>query len=82
MKGQYLPNDNVFHETYGSGQVIVDNDDSVIVRFDNGIQECEKSSLNKRLTPHQAIYNPEWHGPLEVITKVQAEAIQSVNDTY
>ena len=82
MKDQYLPNDNVFHETYGSGQVIVDNRDSVIARFDTGIQECEKNSLNKRSTPQQAIYNSEWHRPLEVITKVQAEAIQSVNDAW
>ncbi len=82
MKDQYLPNDNVFHETYGSGQVIIDNGDSVIVRFDTGIQECEKSSLNRRLTPQQAIHNPEWHRPLEVITKIQAEAIQSVNDAW
>lgn len=79
---QYKPDDNVFHESYGAGQVIMDNDDSVVVRFETGIQECEKSSLNKRLTPHQAIYNSEWHRPLEVITKVQAEAIQSVNDAW
>lgn len=79
---KYKPDDNVFHESYGAGQVIMDNGDSVVVRFETGIQECEKSSLNKRLTPHQAIYNSEWHRPLEVITKVQAEAIQSVNDAW
>ena len=79
---QYAPNDNVHHDTYGSGQVIMDNGNSVIVRFEIGIQECEKSTLNKRLTPRQAIYNPEWHRPLEVITKIQAEAIQSVNDAW
>ena len=79
---QYSPNDNVHHDSYGSGQVIMDNGASVIVRFDSGIQECEKSSLNKRLTPRQAIYSAEWHRPLEVITKVQAEAIQSVNDAW
>jgi len=79
---QYSPEDNVYHQNYGAGQVIIDNGASVIVRFDSGIQECEKSSLSKRLTPQQAIHNTEWHRPLEVITKVQAEAIQSVNDTW
>ena len=79
---QYAPNDNVHHDTFGSGQVIIDNGDSVIVRFDSGIQECEKKSLHKRSTPQQAIHNSEWHRPLEVITKVQAEAIQSVNDAW
>ena len=68
---QYSPEDNVYHQNYGAGQVIIDNGDSVIVRFDAGIQECEKSSLSKRLTPQQAIHNTEWHRPLEVITKVQ-----------
>ena len=79
---QYSPNDNVHHDTYGSGQVIMDNGNSVVVRFDDGIQECEKATLNKRLTPRQAIHNPEWHRPLEVITKIQAETIQSVNDAW
>jgi len=79
---QYSQNDNVHHISYGFGQVIIDNGDSVIVRFYSGIQECEKSSLNKRLTLRQAIYNSDWHRPLEVITKVQAEAIQSVNDAW
>jgi ERCC4-related helicase len=79
---QYTPNDNVHHDSYGAGQVIMDNGNSVIVRFESGIQECEKSTLNKRLTPRQAIYSAEWHRPLEVITKIQAEAIQSVNDAW
>ena len=82
MPDFYNPKDNVHHDIYGPGQVILDNGDSVIVRFDTGIQECEKSSLSKRFTPHQSIYDPEWHRPLEVITRVQAEAIQSINDTW
>ncbi|MDA3832165.1 MAG: SNF2-related protein, partial [Spirochaetales bacterium] len=79
---QYSPEDNVFHQSYGAGLVIIDNGDSVIVRFDSGIQECEKDSLTRRATPQQAIHNKDWHRPLAVITKVQAEAIQSVNDTW
>lgn len=79
---QLSPNDNVYHDNYGAGQVILDNGITVIVRFDSGIQECEKGTLSKRLTPGQAIHLDEWHRPLEVITKVQAEAIQSVNDAW
>ena len=79
---QYSPEDNVFHKSFGAGQVIIDNGNSVIVRFDSGIQECEKDSLTRRSTPKQAIHAQDWHRPLAVITKVQAEAIQSVNDTW
>jgi len=79
---KYKSNDNVFHESYGTGQVIMDNGVSVVIRFETGIHECEKSSIDKRLTSHQAINNLKWHRPLEVITKVQAEAIQSVNDVW
>ena len=32
--------------------------------------------------PAQAIEAETWHSPLEVVTRVQAECIQSVNDTW
>ncbi len=74
--------DYVHSDTHGPGTVIIDNGQTVIVQFESSIQGCEKSALHRRLTPQQAVKLPEWHRPLEVITKVQAEAIQSINDAW
>src|SRR5690606_7200230 len=76
------PNDQVHHEQFGLGSVIIDQDVIVIVRFEHGIESCEKAALRQILTPLQAARQPEWLPPLEVITRVQAEAIQSINDAW
>jgi superfamily II DNA or RNA helicase len=52
------------------------------VRFDHGLEECEKSALSRQSTPLQALERGEIHAPLEVIVRTQAEAIESVNDTW
>jgi len=36
---KYKTDDNVFHESYGAGQVIVDNGNSVVVRFETVYQK-------------------------------------------
>lgn len=78
----YSPGDHVHSEIHGPGTVIVDNGQTVIVQFENNIHGCEKSSLQHRKTPIQTIGQPEWHSPLKVITRIQAETIQSINDTW
>lgn len=74
--------DHVHSERFGTGRVQLDQGPTVIVRFEQGIEECEKTSLRRILTPVQALDLGEWHRPLEVIARIQAEAIQSANDTW
>lgn len=74
--------DQVQHEKFGMGSVILDQGLTIIVRFEHGIESCEKSDLRQIMSPLQAITQTEWHHPLEVITRVQAEAIQSINDAW
>ncbi|MBI1924751.1 DEAD/DEAH box helicase family protein [Candidatus Poribacteria bacterium] len=78
----FTSGDQVQHDRFGIGSVVLDNGETVIIRFGHGLEECEKSSLSRRLTPLQAISLDEWNAPLEVITRAQAEAIQSVNDAW
>ena len=78
----YQSGNQVKSERFGIGSVILDNSETVIVRFEHGIEECEKADLTKILTPFQAIDRDKWDSPLEVITRAQAEAIQSVNDEW
>lgn len=75
-------NDLVRSERFGLGQVLVDAGTSVVVRFEHGIEQCFSSDLVTLAGPAQAIGAATWHSPLEVVTRVQAECILSVNDTW
>ena len=74
--------DQVQHKKFGIGRVELDKGTTVLVRFEHGLEECEKIVLTKILTPLQSLDLKEWHRPLEVITKVQAVAIGSLNDSW
>ena len=72
----------VKHERFGTGRIEYDKGETVIVRFEMRIEECEKASLTIVYKPLDAIAAGEWHRPLSVITRVQAEIIRSLNDTW
>lgn len=74
--------DLVRHTEYGLGRVIVDNGESVVVRFEHGIEECLTSNLKTTTAPTRRFQDDAWDSPLEVVTRIQAEAIRSVNDQW
>jgi superfamily II DNA or RNA helicase len=74
--------DRVQSERFGSGRVELDTGQTVIVRFEHGIEECEAASLRRLLTPAQAIDLPEWHSPVDAVLRCLAEAVVSVNDAW
>ena len=73
---------HVISERFGLGTVLADRGATLVVRFDHGIEECERAALRIVDAPLQAIARPVWHPPLEVITRLQAEAIRSVSDAW
>ena len=58
------------------------NGATLVVRFAHGIEECESADLEVVAAPHEAVDRDEWDIPLEVVNRLQAEAILSVNDTW
>ncbi|MCK4486244.1 MAG: DEAD/DEAH box helicase family protein [Desulfobacterales bacterium] len=78
----FKSDDLVKHEEFGTGRVEYDKGETVIVRFEHGIEECEKVSLTLILSPMEALELDEWHRPLKVISRAQAEVIRSLNDTW
>jgi SNF2 family DNA or RNA helicase len=76
------PGDEVRSAKFGVGRVELDKGPTVIIRFGSKLEECAKSDLTRQWTPDQAISAPAWHAPLDVIVRAQAEAIQSVNNTW
>ena len=79
---EFAPGDWVQYARFGRGSVLLDEGETVIVQFGHGIESCEKTDLSQVSTPLQAISRSEWHPPLKVITRVQAGAIQSINDAW
>ena len=78
----YYTGDLVRHHRYGNGRVELDKGVTALVRFDHGIEEVEKTELSQCYSPLQALQKAKWDSPLEVITRSQAAAIMSVNDTW
>lgn len=67
---------------FGFGTVELDKGPTVIARFEHGIEECDKADLQAVSTALNALGRSEWDPPLELIHRLQAEAIQSVNDAW
>lgn len=78
----FAQNDLVRHPQYGVGNVLTDMGDTVVVRFGQEIKECAKEDLTPVLSLLQRMEKEEWDIPLEVINRIQGEAIRSVNDTW
>ena len=74
--------DKVLHTRFGIGTVLICSGPTVVVRFAHGIEECVASDLEGIKGIEKRIADEAWDIPLEVINRVQAEAIRSVNDTW
>lgn len=70
------------HARFGRGRVLLDEGETLIIQFEHSIESCEKSDLQQVSTPLQVISLSEWHSPVKVVTRIQAEAIQSINDAW
>lgn len=83
LEGKKLnPGELVRHARFGIGKVRLDEGETAVVRFEEGLQECDKAALDAVPTPLQEIFASQWHSPLEAITRAQAAAIESVNDAW
>jgi superfamily II DNA or RNA helicase len=80
--GGLASGDQVRSKRFGIGRVEYDKGPTAIVRFDHGLEECAKYDVEVLVTPLQAVEQGRWDAPLEVIVRVQAEAIRSVNDAW
>lgn len=78
----FSPGDLVRHAKFGNGKVEFDKGLITLVRFDHGIEAIDKAELARISSPEQALTKALWDSPLEVLTRAQAAAIVSVNDTW
>ncbi len=67
---------------FGIGTVEIDKGATVIVRFDHGIEECERQSLTPIRSVEECLLRSDWDSPLPVATRALGSAIVSVNDAW
>ena len=64
---------------HGIGEVQADLGPTVIVRFGNSIHECRKSDVVRIESVTDALQARRSQAPLEVVLRIQAECIGSIN---
>ena len=78
----FARDERVRSSSLGEGTVVLDEGATVVVRFAEGIHACDKSDLRRLVAASHATVSGQWGEPIEVITRLQADAIRSVNDTW
>jgi ERCC4-related helicase len=72
----------VHHPRFGTGSVILDLGETVIVRFGDRIESCEAALLTRRIGLVEAVRMGQWSPSLDVVLRAQAAAIRSLNDSW
>ena len=72
----------VRHPRFGNGHVLLDQGDSVVVRFEHGIEECLAADLELIDGLAERIAAGRLDQALPVVTRILGECIRSVNDAW
>lgn len=72
----------VRHIRLGEGVALLDRGSTVVVRFGQSIEECLKSELTQVRSFKDRMMAEVWDVPIDVVARVQAEAIKSANDAW
>ena len=72
----------VRHPRFGSGQVVLDQGESVVVRFEHGIEECLAADLELIDGLADRMAAGRLDPALHVVTRILGQCIRSVNDAW
>ena len=72
----------VEHPRHGRGQVVLDQGESVVVRFERGIEECLASELTLIVGLSEQMAAGRLDPSLHVLARILSECIRSVNDAW
>lgn len=76
------PGQPVSHPQFGNGTVVAPTGDMVVVEFASGFQRVRAADLRVRKSVEQAIRDKDFDHPLRTLTRLQAEAVTSVNSRW
>ncbi|WP_045217251.1 DEAD/DEAH box helicase [Desulfonatronovibrio magnus] len=72
----------VDHPRHGRGRVLMDDDESVIVQFDHGIEGCLSNDLTPVKELEESARSRMYDPGVNVVTKILGNCITSVNDAW
>jgi superfamily II DNA or RNA helicase len=72
----------VRHPKFGKGRVRMDDGDTVLVRFDSGMEECLATELELLAGLEERTAEAKLDPALPVVTRILANSILSVNDAW
>ena len=72
----------VQHQRHGRGQVVLDQGESAVVRFEHGIEECLAAELRLIVGLLGKVAAGRLDPSLHVLARMLAECIRSVNDAW
>lgn len=79
---KFNPGDNVRHAGFGRGEVVVDQGESVVVRFGHGLEECLASEVEQLDDLATRLAEGRCDPTLPVVARILAHCIRSVNDAW
>ena len=82
MTAPFNTNAAVRHPRFGAGQVVLDQGDSVVVRFEHGIEACLAAHLELVEGLAERMSAGRLDPALHVVTRILGECIRSVNDAW
>src|SRR5206468_2484786 len=72
----------VQHPPFGRGRVRMDDGESVLVRFEHGVEECLPGELQLVEGIRERASAATLDPAINVVTRIMGNCIQSVNDTW
>ena len=78
----FAPNAAVRHPRFGTGHVLLDQGESVVARFEHGIEECLAADLELIDGLEERLAAGRLDPALHVVTRILGECIRSVNDAW
>ncbi len=72
----------VRHAMFGTGRVRMDDGETVVVRFDGGLEECLAADLKPLRGLEQQLADGQFDPALPVVARALALCIRSVNDSW
>ena len=82
MTVPFKANAAVRHSRFGAGQVVLDQGDSIVVRFEHGIEACLAADLELVEGVAERMSTGRLDPALHVVTRILGECIRSVNDAW
>ena len=79
---KFNPGDSVRHASFGRGEVVVDQGESVVVRFGHGLEECLASEVEQLDDLTTRLAEGRCDPTLPVVARILANCIRSVNDAW